>query len=61
MIKLMNDNGATITKVENGYTVELTYPKQNKDDWEGRYKTFVCSSLDEAMKKVEDYFTALSS
>lgn len=59
MIRLMNNNHAGIEKVENGYTVELTYPKQNKDDWEGRYKTFVCSTLDEAMGKVREYFLDL--
>lgn len=52
----MRDTYVTITKVANGYTVEKRVPKKG-DDIIDPYETYICTSLDEALKMVEDYFT----
>ena len=53
---MKRDHYASITKVANGYTVNLSLPPKDKDDWDNN-ETYICATLDEALKKVEDYFT----
>lgn len=51
----MNEKHISIDKVENGYVVYLQRLQEKEDDW-GKRDTFICLSLEEAIKRVEDYF-----
>ena len=54
---IMRDTYTTITKVANGYTVEKRVPRKGEDNIIDPHETYICTSLDEALKMVEDYFT----
>lgn len=46
----------SIDKASNGFVLYLTRPKKDDKDWNNE-DTVICLSLEEMIKKIEDYFT----
>lgn len=51
----MRSKSAYIDQIANGFTVELTTPREGKDDF-GKEETFFFATLKEVSEKLEEFY-----